>query len=178
MIGLLIGGIWLAFDLVPTRGGRRALTLGFVVLLAASAVTAYFQVRIWHDSIALWEHTLAVTQGNFVAHADLAAAYGEADRTDEALEQVQRASEVCPDSPRAILHLARLWYQYRRLEAAVLCVEEALPRYPDELPFYDFLAMVLRKQGNEESALRWENEAEQRRRAQRPAAHCAVEWWT
>jgi tetratricopeptide (TPR) repeat protein len=162
LIGLFVAGVWLAFDLAPARW-RPGVGWAFVALLAASGTAAFWQVRIWRGSLPLWEHTLAVTEGNFIAHADLAAAYKEARRPEEARAQLRQAEAVCPDEPRAYAHLARMWVHQGPPEEAVACLEKAIRRHPAEPSLYETLGQVLRQLNRIAEAERWEAEAERQR---------------
>jgi tetratricopeptide (TPR) repeat protein len=73
MIGLLLAVSWGLAEVVLRGGLRRgpAATLALGLLVACLFLTR-LQVSRWHDSVTLWEHTLAVTKDNFIAHQDLA----------------------------------------------------------------------------------------------------------
>jgi hypothetical protein len=84
-IGLFVALVWGAAELlervrVPPSVARA---LGASVLVGLMVLTST-QVRYWHDSIALWEHTLAVTRNNSYAHERMSVAYRRAGRTEEA----------------------------------------------------------------------------------------------
>ena len=66
-----------------------------------SVVLAHQQVRIWENSVDLWQHTLRVTVDNYRAHNSLADALVAAGKTDEAISQYQAALRINPDSVEA-----------------------------------------------------------------------------
>ena len=81
LIGLLILLVWGAADLL---GGRRAglalLTGIMVILITTASIWTRQQVSYWQNSRTLFEHALAITGGNPIAHSNLAhALFGEGD---------------------------------------------------------------------------------------------------
>ncbi|HEV8583045.1 MAG TPA: glycosyltransferase family 39 protein [Thermoanaerobaculia bacterium] len=74
-IGIFLAACWGLPELARDRAGRRAAlaAASILAILALTAVTRA-QVRHWSDSVDLFEHALAVTQDNYVAHIGLAKA--------------------------------------------------------------------------------------------------------
>jgi protein O-mannosyl-transferase len=76
LIGIAIMLAWSALDLWRrARAARVPLALAGVLAILASAWIAQRQVATWHDTIQLFEHAAAVTDGNYLAHHRLAVAY-------------------------------------------------------------------------------------------------------
>ena len=74
LIGLFIMGTWAAADAFPGWAPRRrALGAAGGVVLAACAAATWHQLGYWRDGQALFRHALAVTENNWVAHANLSA---------------------------------------------------------------------------------------------------------
>lgn len=83
-IGITMLVAWTCADL--TRDWRnRQLILGSVAgcVIAASIILAFKQTTYWRDSVSLWQHAVAVTPGNQIAHQNLAAALWSAGKVDE-----------------------------------------------------------------------------------------------
>ena len=53
------------------RAARRMLLAGCLAVLAGLSVAAFRQVGVWEDSRTLYAHALEVTEGNWLAHAQL-----------------------------------------------------------------------------------------------------------
>ena len=120
-IGILMAVVWGARDLLTAKPRLRpaAVVLSVAGLLAL-ACAGYAQAGIWRDTATLYEHTLAVTDGNFVAHNNLGLYYFEggeraADRGDtrgaqaqvqSAREQLEEAVRIRPDYALARSNLA------------------------------------------------------------------------
>ncbi|HSC27663.1 MAG TPA: tetratricopeptide repeat protein [Vicinamibacterales bacterium] len=101
-VGLFVIVAW-GVPLVLRRSKTVDAAVGVVaaVLLAAGAAVAREQTAVWHDSIRLWRHTLAVTENNHLAHHYLAHALAAAGQPVEAAAEYRRALEIRPDYPDA-----------------------------------------------------------------------------
>jgi hypothetical protein len=101
-IGLFVALVWGAADL----GARLAVPAPVARVLWAGALGALLvltseQVRHWRDSVALWEHTVAVTRDNLYAHERLSLAYRRQGRTEEADVQARAAVRLVVARMRA-----------------------------------------------------------------------------
>lgn len=102
-IGLFVMIAWGAPHLMPRRAWRHvviALSTGSVLL--ALMVTAWLQVRHWHDSRALFEHAIKVTHENALAHHNLGMALYRQGRVGEAIAQYRKAMAI--NSNYALAH--------------------------------------------------------------------------
>ena len=81
LIGLLILLVWGAADLGRGRAAGETALIGLmVILLSLSSLLTRQQLRHWQSSRLLFEHALAITAANPVAHSNLAhALFGEGD---------------------------------------------------------------------------------------------------
>ena len=95
-----------------------ALPVVAFMMVVALAICARVQVGYWKDSIALFQHAVAVTQDNYSGHCYLAWALENADRTDEAVEQYRIAEKISPNSLRAHVCIAFLLSNEGRYEEA------------------------------------------------------------
>jgi tetratricopeptide (TPR) repeat protein len=129
MVGLSIMLAWGVADLVRRRPRARPAA---AVLAAAAclccAVLAAAQVQHWRNSESLFEHALAVTGGNYVAHNNLGTALEEIPgRLPEAIAHYQSALRINPDSAEAHNNLGNAWAQLPgRLPEAIAQYEAAL----------------------------------------------------
>ena len=64
------------------------------------------QLGYWHDDEAIWQHTLSVTDSNYMAHNYLAIALAKQERSDEAVAQFEAATSLHRYPPSQILTLA------------------------------------------------------------------------
>jgi tetratricopeptide (TPR) repeat protein len=72
LIGLFLLLTWGGADLLAHLDCPRVVSAGVVgLVLAVCGVRTCQQVGTWHDSVTLWEHALAVTRDNYLAHDNL-----------------------------------------------------------------------------------------------------------
>src|ERR1700722_3858656 len=101
--------------------------------LAACLVATATQVKYWQDSVTLYEHALAVTSGNFVAHNNLGNALGKTGHSTEAMEQFKMALAIKPDYADAFYNIGVSYDRQGRVGDAVTNYAMALairPAYP------------------------------------------------
>jgi protein O-mannosyl-transferase len=68
-----------------------------VLVLLVFGLLTYRQIGFWRNSETLWNHTLQVTQSNFVAHDSLAEFQLKQGRFAEACSHFQAAANIFPD---------------------------------------------------------------------------------
>ena len=132
MIGVAIAVTWAAADLVSEKPARRnALAVLGGVILIALGVSSHAQLQHWRGSIALFEHAIAVTENNFLAHHRLATAKLFGGRADESEAHYRESIRSGP--PRAGVHaaLADLLAESGELDEAIVHYEQALALDPD-----------------------------------------------
>lgn len=78
------------------------------VILLACALTSARQIRHWQDSETLFRRALAVTEGNDIAHNNLAVFLASKARLAEAREHLLSAYEINPHNPEMLANLAKL----------------------------------------------------------------------
>ncbi len=151
-IGLFVALVWGAADLLGRIVPARVLVPAGVLLLLGAAVLSRQQVAVWHDSITLWEHALAVTPDNFVARTKLGSAYEETGRWTEAAAQFQAAARLRPDLALAHENLGRVYYLQGRFADAAACFRRAVDLQPRSGRLHIRLGEALRRAGQEEAA--------------------------
>jgi tetratricopeptide (TPR) repeat protein len=132
LIGPTIVVAWSARD-VPLRGRARIAALGTFALLAGIALAqlARIQVSYWRTTVPLFEHALAVTQGNFLAHKGLAVGLLRAGKMDDARRHFEDALRIKPGWPPAQLGLGDAAYLSENCAEAIAHYEQALAVDPD-----------------------------------------------
>lgn len=121
-IGLFVAAVWtldaLASKLRIPSVWRAAAALVVVSILGC---LTYRQVAYWRDDETLWRYTLSVTEGNYMAHDNLARALAKQGRSDEAVVHFQAATALHQYPPAQLLALA--FYELR-VEHPMEAIEE------------------------------------------------------
>jgi protein O-mannosyl-transferase len=151
-IGLNVMLVWGLADLVPAVWRVRALVPVGVTALVVLAGLTWRQTGYWHDSLALWEHALAVGPDNFVLRMNLAAELRERGDLNGVQKQYEAAARVRPDVAQAHEFLGALYEEQGQLGDAEACYREAMKRQPESPRYRQKLSDVLRRQGREAEA--------------------------
>src|ERR1700674_864184 len=111
-IGLFVAIVW-TLDAVTSKrriGNVWRASVVLVVVLILGCLT-YRQLGYWHDDETLWRQALNVTEGNYMAHNNLAIALAKQGRSEEAVVQFQAATALHKYPPDQVLKLA--FYELR-----------------------------------------------------------------
>ena len=132
LTGLFVAAVWGAAEATrrwPRRG--EILAAAAALLLLPLAAATRHQARLWRDSVSLFEHALARTGDNFVAHDNLAAALLQQGRTREAMLHTLAALRIRPDrEPGRYLRFGRALLGQGLYEEAAEVLERALRMNP------------------------------------------------
>src|ERR1035438_5551132 len=160
LIGLFLIAAWAAPELVARRAhGRLALPVVAACVLLMCTALAKAQVRYWSDSTALWQHTLKVTEGNYVAHDNLGGVFMKQGRAGEAVAQFVEALRIEPGCVDARNNLGTVLMSQGKLDEAARQFAEALRNQPFFAEAHNNLATVLIRQGKFDEAARHLSEA-------------------
>jgi protein O-mannosyl-transferase len=107
LIGVLLVFVWAAGDLAESF----RIPLGVPIMTAlvvglAMGVVTYRQLHYWRDDETLWRYTLSVTDGNYMAHDNLALALRREGRSDEAVAEFRAANALHRYPANQVLTLA------------------------------------------------------------------------
>jgi Flp pilus assembly protein TadD len=114
-IGLCLAATWGIKDVVRSWP-NRAWACGAAAAVVIVALTAFAiqQRSYWHDSEALWKHTLECTSENNLAHTNLGGALAGNEQFGKAIEQYEAALRIDANDAKtysllgdALLHLDR-----------------------------------------------------------------------
>ncbi len=154
LIGLTICVAWPAAE-VASRGRSARIGVGVVAALwlAALVPLTRAQVRTWRDSTSLFEHALAVTERNHVAHINLAVVALNAREWDPAETHLREALRFAPRSALARGALGEALRGQQRPARALRHFRAALERQPDSTRWLEGLAAALIDLGRSEEAV-------------------------
>jgi tetratricopeptide (TPR) repeat protein len=152
-IGLYLLATWLAADLCAGWRHRR-LFLGTLalVILGPLAFAARTQASYWQNSQSLWTRAVACTSDNAIAHTNLAEAFFQKGRMDEAVEHAQKALQIDPNQAVAHAALGLAFLQKRRLDEAISHLQKALEIMPNAAAHTN-LGVALMQTGRIDEAL-------------------------
>ncbi len=152
-IGLLVALVWLVGDLTArARAVRLAAVGALAVVLALFALLAARHVAYWRDTRTLFQHALAVTGPNPVAHENLGAVLLQEGKVGPAIAQFGEALRLAPDYPDAHNNLGNALGMEGRNEEAVAQFRAAL-RWMDTPDIHHNLAFTLQKLGRTDEAI-------------------------
>jgi tetratricopeptide (TPR) repeat protein len=154
LIGLLIAVVWT----IPDRPVVRGVT---VAVLAAWALLTWRQCEVWRDGLTLFQHAVAVTDGNFVAHDNLGVELDRRGRADEALAEYREALRIRPSDRNASENFAQASFasgarllEQSKFRDAEARFDEGLKVRPDNALAHSYLALAQASLGRYGEALR------------------------
>jgi len=97
LIGLFIMVAWGVPDLLKKWKYQKEILLASSALsILCLSIITWTQVGYWQDSITLFDHTLKVTDHNWLAYDSRGAAYKDLGNYQQAIEDLSRAIEIKP----------------------------------------------------------------------------------
>jgi tetratricopeptide (TPR) repeat protein len=154
LIGLFIMLVWGADDLLaPWRHRRAALASAGAVVLSACLVTTWLQVARWRSSVTLFEHALAVTADNYLAHNNLGLALQREGKLEQAVAQYSEALRIAPDYADARYNLGVALDKQGRAAEAAAQYSEVLRLVPDHPQAHNNLGNLLSREGDLDAAI-------------------------
>jgi len=185
LIGLFIAAVWgigganggkgerekgrMDTPILPYSHTPTLAVIACILLLTLTALTR-IQVRYWRNTFALFEHAIAVTQGNYIAHNNLGQALASEGRFDEAIEHYKKALETDPDPGLAHSNLGAALAELGRFEEAMQSFEHSVRSDPECIEGHVNLGRGLSMQGRFDEATEHLSEA-LRLDPEHPGAH-------
>ena len=153
-IGLYLLLTWGAADLCAGWRHRRVVLGGLsTFILAALIFCARRQTSYWRNSESLWNHTLACTPDNYIAHNNLGNVLLQKGKVDEAIAQYQQALQINPNYARARNNLGNALCQKGNVDEAIAQYQRALQNTPDSAEIHNNLGMALLQKGRVDEAI-------------------------
>jgi protein O-mannosyl-transferase len=143
LIGLSIAIAWGSLALVKRY---RWLTIPIAIWACAICAATFVQAATWRNSSTLFEHALAVTNGNYVAHNNLGVALRRAGRRPDAIAHFEEALRLRPQYAEAQTNIGEELLAAGRLNDAIQHIAEALRLDPNLPEAHINLGSVRNKQ--------------------------------
>lgn len=144
MVGISIMLAWGVSELIE-RFPRMSFNLraaSAVVCVVWLALT-WIQVQYWRNSVTLFEHAIASTDNNYIAHLDLGAVLAEQGRTNDALRHLYASVEEKPEHNDAHDTLGAVLGRMGRTDEAADQFRQAIRIQPNDSEAYCNLGNVL-----------------------------------
>ena len=143
-IGLFFIAAWEGPELLSKifRSRRVAPAAGLVIVISLS-IAARAQVGYWRTSETLWGRALAVTEGNFRAHAGMAEVRSSQNRIDEAIAHYSDAVRLAPAEAEWHVNLGLLLVQKGEIARAAESFDRAVRLRPQDAESYNNLGAML-----------------------------------
>jgi Tfp pilus assembly protein PilF len=156
LIGLFIAIAWGIPDLLKGNPFYRyfiPIAAGITILLLV--ILTFNQTGIWKNSVALFEHAIAVTEGNYVAHNNLGSYLMRLNRFDEAASHFEKVVQIKPDDEKYLNNLGIALFRQNRYDEAMKYYLRAIAVNPDFADSYINAADVCLFSGRENEALEY-----------------------
>lgn len=153
LIGLFIIIAWGVPELLSKWQYQKSVIIILMIIsLCASAVCTRLQVGYWRNSMALFEHTLEVTENNHLAHCVLALYLHKQQEIDKAAEHNLKALRIKPQYPQALLFRGTILLEEDKIDEAIDLYNQALQIKPDYAEAHYNLGIAYFKKGNIDEA--------------------------
>jgi tetratricopeptide (TPR) repeat protein len=137
-----------------TARARAALVVAGLAAALACVPLTRAQIRVWTDTRTLFEHALAVTEHNYVAHINLGYLEHSQGNLDEAERHYLAALEVAPRMPDTHSNLGGIHLVRGEHDRARARLEHAIALDPTFVNAHLLLGVLEEEQGNPDAALR------------------------
>jgi tetratricopeptide (TPR) repeat protein len=154
-VGLFVAVAWSAREFAVRSRIHARVTAGLAAaMLVALGAATYRQTLVWADSVTLFEHALAVTDDNWLAHNNLGDALAKEGRLEAAASHFESALRLFAAYPSAHYNLAVARTRMGQTDAAIPHYREALRLDPRNLNARNNLGMALFQTGAVGEAVR------------------------
>jgi protein O-mannosyl-transferase len=127
LLGIFAIIAWGAEELLQSlRVSALVPVAGASVALLALAFALHRQVNYWGDNFSIWQHTLDVTEKNYIAEDNVGTALIELGKAEEAIPYFRRAKSIAPTDPISTLNLATYAQRQGNYDAAIDGYEQVL----------------------------------------------------
>ena len=162
-IGLFLLVVWTVADI----SGRSPFSRRFLIVAAMATIIAFggcalLQTTYWRDSESLWNHALAVTSNNDVAHNNLGFLSVHRGELDKAISHFEAALKIRSNKAQTHYHLGSAFVltnlgnaltRKGQIDEAIAHYKEAIKLQPDYADAYYNLASALLAKGDVNEAI-------------------------
>ena len=143
LIGLFMIVAWGVSELI---GGwqhkKKLLATAAIILLMVLSVVSWRQTTYWKNSVTLFQHALAVTENNYLAHNALGSALKGSGQTEAALIHYFKALEIRPDYAAPHYNIGHTLAQQGKQADAIRHFQKAIHIKPEYAAAHDHLGYM------------------------------------
>ena len=153
-IGIFIMAAWGIPELLG-RWPYRKIALGASagLILGALLICTRLQLRCWQDTFTLYDHTLAVTEDNFVVQRHYGNTLARLGRLDEALAHLSESLRINPRCLDARNDVGMVFLAQGNGDKAIECFNDVLRLKPDYPNAHINLGLALAAQARYDQAI-------------------------
>jgi len=153
-IGLSIIISWGGYELFK-KWRLKNFGIGLALLsITIFTVITWNQIRYWRNNTLLYNHTIEVTDNNFIAHHNLGNSLVNQDKIPEAIYNYKKTIQIKPDLAEAHNNLGAALEKILNLKEAIKYYSMALNIQPDYAEAHNNIGNLFRKTGQIEQAIR------------------------
>jgi protein O-mannosyl-transferase len=154
LIGLFIMVAWGVPDLLRKWKYRKEIFIALSVLIISSlSIITWTQVGYWQNSITLYDHTLKVTDYNWLIYNGRCVAYSNLDNYSQAIDDCSRAIEIKPDYFEAYTSRGIAYFSLGNYKQAIEDYDRAIEIKPGYLEAYINRGIAYSGLGNYKQAI-------------------------
>jgi tetratricopeptide (TPR) repeat protein len=143
ILGVQIALLWTVRSVALSSGARQIWGIMAVVVLIGLAVRTQHQLGVWKNSFTLFDHAIAVTEKNYLAHDNRGLFLFKAGKIDEAMADYRQALAIHPAYLNSNNNLGHALAQLGRPAEALPFYRVALATNADHLEVRNNLANAL-----------------------------------
>ena len=132
---------------------KIVLPVSAVLVIAALMICTRLQLRHWKNNLTLYEHTLAITEKNFIILYNYGHALSKSKRLDEAIVQFKKALRIKPDEPDVYNNLGAALKEMGKISQAIDNWKKALALDPSHPDAHFNMGLVLGQQESHDQAI-------------------------
>jgi tetratricopeptide (TPR) repeat protein len=153
MLGVELAVLWSIRDWAVSAAARRGCAVATVAVLLFCAARTWNQLGVWKNSFTLFDHAIAVTENNYLAHDNRGLFLYKSGKVEEAIADYRAALAINPSYLNANNNLGHALYELGRPAEAIPFFRTALKAKSDHLEVRNNLANALSDVGQLDEAM-------------------------
>jgi len=135
------------------KNKKRYLVVSSLILVSCLSLNTWMQAGIWQNSMTVFNHALAVTQNNALAHLNLGNTLMETGDLEGARKHYTASLEIFSDSDEVHNNLGTILMRLGKTDDAIEHYRRALQINPDSAGVLNNLGNALKKAGRTDEAI-------------------------